>query len=112
MKQYNLTNRVSKEARVELERIILTHNKYKKSYFFKPNGDSHYRNYSVKKFKKMNPDVSFLKNGSLITVKMEYDETSCNVYYKLNVTVDDNWKCESSSNPIKKNITLINNLLK
>lgn len=81
-------------------------------YFSIPNASAYARTMSVRNFKKLNPDVSFLKNGTLIIVKFGYNETPLfRVDYKLIVTSDETWKDESSK-PILKNISFIKNLLK
>jgi len=111
MKTYNITNRLSAQAKKEVERIISTHDKYKKSYFFSPASSAKQRRSNEKKFKCLNPDVSFIQGGSLITVSMSYKESCHNVYYSISITKDDYFKDESSSNPVLKNIRLVKSLL-
>lgn len=112
MKTYNLSTRVSSQARKEIERILSTHDRYKKAYFFKPASSAYSRRSNERNFAKTNPDVAFILNGSLIRVSMKYLETSKNVYYFILITKDDFYKEESASNPVVKNISTIKNLLK
>lgn len=102
MKTYNVTNRVSAQARAEIERIIETHNRYKGAYFFTPACNASRRRYNEERFFENNPDVSFLRGNTLISVSMRYEESFRNVYYTLYVIVDGK----------RKNISAIKNLLK
>ena len=92
MKTYNITSRISAQAKSELNRIIDTHNKYKNSYFFSPSCSADGRRTNEKKFAAGNPDVAFIKGDDKIVVKMEYQESCKNVYYKLYVIVNDEFK--------------------
>lgn len=112
MKTYNLTNRVSLQAKKEINRILSTHDKYKKAYFFNPDSSANGRRRNESEFENSNPDVAFIKNGSLIKVSMNYSESCKNVYYSISITQDDFYKDESVSKPVSKNITTIKNLLK
>lgn len=112
MKTYNLNNRISKQARQELGRIINTHESHKSAYFWNPNSSADGRRRAERKFKENNPDVAFLWRGSKITVSMSYEETTGNVYYSLTVKEDKYWKDPSTSNPEIKDIRLIKNILK
>lgn len=112
MKIYSISNRISKQAREELKRIVSTHERYSKSYFFNPASSAGSRRSNERKFKLKNPDVAFVKNGSLIKVSVSYIESCNNVYYQLTVTVDAFYKEESASDPVVKDIRVIKNLLK
>lgn len=101
MKTYNIKNRLSKQAKSELERIIETHETYKKAYFFRPSQKAAGRRNKERKFEEENPDVCFLTNKGTVTVRMSYRETTGNVYYKLHVWLDDQ----------PKNISLIKKIL-
>ena len=92
MKIFNVSKRVSKQARQMCEHIIDTHDKYSKSYFWHPSTTAHDRRRSEEKFKAENPDVSFLKNGDEIYVSFDYNETCQHVYYRLNVSLYKNGK--------------------
>lgn len=102
MKTYNVTNRISAQARAEIERIIETHNKYKGAYFFTPAGSASVRRRNEERFAENNPDTSFVRGEAIISVSMSYKESCKNVYYTLCVSV----------NGEKKNISAIKNLLK
>ncbi len=102
MKTYNVTKRVSAQARAEIVRIIETHNRYKGAYFFTPSCNASGRRRNEERFYENNPDVSFLHGSTLISVSMSYEESCSNVYYSLIVLV----------NGVKKNISAIKNLLK
>lgn len=106
MKTYNITSRVSAQAKKEIERIINTHEKYKSSYFFSSASNASARRSREEKFYKNNPDVSFRKGNQIVVVSMNYNESCNNVYYKLTVLVKDE-KGETI-----KNISTIKNLLK
>ena len=106
MKTYNITNRISAQARKELNRIVETHEKFSKSYFFKPSCNAAGRRRSERKFAERNPNVSFIKGNSAISISMEYRETCGNVYYKLFVSIEKDGEKEW------KNISLIKKLLK
>ena len=112
MKTYKVSNRISEQAKKEIERILDTHDRYKKAYFFKPDSTANGRRRNERMFAKNNPDVSFIKNGSLIKVSMSYSESCKNVYYSISITQDDFYKEESASNPIAKNITTIKKLIR
>lgn len=103
MRTYNITNRISTQARREIERIIKTHERYRKAYFFHPNESSSGRRRNEKRFKEVNPDVSFQRGTEVISVSMEYSESCRNVYYTLYI---------NSSTEGKKNIGYIKKLLK
>lgn len=103
MKTYNITNRISAQARREIERIINTHERYRNAYFFHPNESSSGRRRNEKRFKEANPDVSFKRGTEVISVSMEYSESCRNVYYTLYI---------NSSSEGKKNINYIKRLLK
>lgn len=101
MKTYNITNRLSAQAKAELNRIIETHEKYKGAYFWSPNCSADGRRRNERKFAENNPDTAFVKGNDKIEVKMYYEESCKNVYYNLDVMV----------NGIKKNISYIKKLL-
>lgn len=87
MKVYNVTNRLSAQARRELVNIIDTHEKYRNSYFFRPATNSSSRRRNERIFWQAHPDVSFLQGENLITVTMKYEESSRNVYYRMTVII-------------------------
>ena len=101
MKTYNLTNRISATARKELERIIATHEKYHKSFFFKSDSSASGRRRNEKAFIKRNPDVAFQTKKGLLEVQMRYSESCKNVYYSISITIDGK----------SRNITAIKSLL-
>lgn len=88
MKTYNITNRLSAQAKSELNRIVETHEKYKNSYFFTPNCTADGRRRNEKIFFEKNKEVTFVKGEDIIVVKMDYQESCRNVYYKLYVLVN------------------------
>lgn len=102
MKTYNITKRISAQARRELTRIIDTHEKYAKSYFWHPTCSADGRRRTERQFAESNPDVAFIKGDDRIEVSMTYSESCKNCYYDCGVFV----------NGIKKNITVIKKLLK
>ena len=102
MRIYNITNRISTQARREIERIIETHKKYRNAYFFHPDTSSSGRRRNEKRFKEINPDILFKRGSELISVSMEYRESCRNVYYSLYI---------NSNTEGKKNISYIKNLL-
>lgn len=88
MKTYTISKRVSAQAKSELTRIIETHEKYKNSFFFTPSCSADNRRRNEKKFAESNPDVIFFKGEDKIEVKMDYQESCKNVYYRLTVMVN------------------------
>lgn len=101
MKTYNITNRLSAQAKAELNRIIETHDKYKGAYFWTSDCSADGRRRNEKRFADNNPDVLFIKGEDRIEVKMYYSESCRNVYYSLDVIV----------NGTKKNIAYIKKCL-
>ena len=87
MKAFNITKRISKQARQMCEHIIDTHTKYSRSFFWYPSPTANDRRRSEERFASENPDVSFVKNGDEICVSFEYSETCQHVYYRLHVSV-------------------------
>ncbi|PTL34620.1 hypothetical protein C7120_08965 [Prevotella sp. oral taxon 376] len=65
MKVYNITNRLSAQARRELVNIIDTHEKYRNAYFFSPSTSATGRRCSEDRFRESHTDVSFLKGETL-----------------------------------------------
>mgnify|MGYP000919456446 FL=1 len=102
MKTYNITNRMSKQARKAVENAIATNKKYSDSYFFKPGCTSGTRRGNEERFAKENPDFSLQKGEDTIDVKFSYSESCKNVYYSLTVMVNDE----------KKDIRALKNLLR
>lgn len=102
MKTYNITNRISAQAKRELERIIDTNEKYAKAYFWKPNPSADSRRRAERLFEKSNPDVVFVKCDKRIEVSMSYNESCKNCYYSCGIYL----------NGEKKNISLIKKILK
>lgn len=101
MKKYDLSIRVSPQAREELERIIKTHKKYKRYMYSHPNVTARGRRESEETFKENNPDVIFIKDGKKVKVSMRYEENCHNVHYELDVSVDG----------VPKDMRVINRLL-
>ena len=87
MKTFNVTKRVSKQARQMCEEIINTHEKYSKAYFWSSNTNASGRRYAEEKFKEEHPDVCFVKDGAEIRVSFYYKQSCRNVYYNLDVSV-------------------------
>ena len=85
MKKYVITSRLSNKARKEIERIIATHEKYSKSYFFHPGLNASSRRRNEEKFDVTNPSVTFVRGNKDIEVTMSYSESCKNVYYHLSV---------------------------
>lgn len=92
MKTYNLTNRLSAQARKEIERIIETHTQYGKSYFWHPDASASGRRRKEEKFQKLNPDVAFVKGFNKIVVRMTYTESCKNCYYSCMITINGDIK--------------------
>lgn len=92
MKTYNITNRMSKEARKAIENAIATNEKYSNSYFFSPSSSAAGRRSNENKFLEQNPDFCLVKGKNIIKVAFTYDESCKNVYYTLTVIVNDEKK--------------------
>lgn len=105
-KKYNITQRISKQARKEINRIIETHDKYKNSYFFHSASTAYCRRKNEERFANENPDVLLIRGDEKIHISMEYSETCKNVYYKLSVIASKNGKGEV------KNIRYIKDIIK
>jgi len=102
MKTFNITTRTSKQAKVEINRILATHERYRRSFFFTPATDAGTRRRNEKTFSNKNKDVSFITKKGVIHVTMQYRESCRNVYYSIYIMFDG----------VSKNITTIKNLLK
>lgn len=87
MKTYNVSNRISAQAKREIERIVNTHEAYRKSYFFNAACNASARRRNEERFANANYDVCFVKGSKTIIVTMSYSESCKNVYYKLSVVV-------------------------
>ena len=85
MKKYLITSRLSNKARKEIERIIATHEKYSKSYFFHSGLNASSRRRNEERFDSENPSVTFVVGSKNIEVTMSYSESCKNVYYRLSV---------------------------
>ena len=90
MKTFNVTKRVSKQARQMCEKIINTHEKYSKAYFWSSNANASGRRYAEQKFKEEHPDVCFIKDVDEIRVSFYYRLSCRNVYYNLDVSIYEN----------------------
>lgn len=86
MKVYNITNRISTQARQELTNIIDTHEKYKNSYFFHPSPNAAGRRYNENRFKEAHPKVSFFE-------RRKYGNGNNDVRRKLQKRVLQNGGC-------------------
>ena len=83
MKKYVITSRMSNKARKDIERIISTHEKYSKSYFFHSGLNASSRRRNEERFNAENPAVVFVLGNKNIEVTMFYSESCKNVYYRL-----------------------------
>ena len=92
MKTFNVTKRVSKQARQMCEKIINTHEKYSKAYFWSSNANASVRRYAEQKFKDEHPDVCFIKDGAEIRVGFYYKQSCRNVYYIRKRRTNQAWK--------------------
>lgn len=101
MKTYNVKSRLSKQAKQAIKSIISTHERYRKAYFWYPSTTSSGRRYNEKKFHSANPSVAFETAGGLIEVNFSYSESCRNVYYGLDIRLNDE----------KKNITVLKKLI-
>ena len=99
MKTYNVTKRISAQAKHEIERIINTHATYRNSYFYHPSANASGRRNSEDRFANANHDVCFVKGSKTIIVTMSYRESCSNVYYSLSVSInaDNESKCGNIS---------------
>ena len=102
MKTYNISTRISAQARMEINRILSTHEKYRKSFFYTSNSSASGRRSNEEKFAAANKDVCFITENSKIEVSMSYSESCRNVYYSISIIVDGK----------SKNITAIKKLTK
>lgn len=89
MRTYNISNRLSRQARAEVERIIDTHENYKKSFFFRPSQNAYGRRRNEEKFAQNNPNVAFiLNNDETLVVEQSYSESCSHVYYRLYARIE------------------------
>lgn len=93
-KTYNITNRLSIQAKAQIRRILEVHDKYKNAYFMFPGAYANNRRNREKKFVEQNPDMTFIDGDRIIDVRMSYHESARNVYYKIYVLVTQNGKQE------------------
>ena len=101
MKTYNITNRMSKEARKEIENTIETNEKYAHSYFFHPGVTASQRRANEEVFNRQNQPYTLINGRDTIVVSYNYSESCKNVYYSLSVMV----------NKEKKDIRVLKKLL-
>ena len=92
---------MSKEARTAVENAIATNEKYSNSYFFLPSSSAAGRRANEKKFLEQDPDFCIVNGKDFIKVAFTYNESCKNVYYSLDITVNDE----------KKNIRTLKKLL-
>lgn len=92
MKTYNITNRISAQAKKAIQNMIDGHERYSKSYFWKSGGNSSSRRGAEKKFKSNYPEFELIKGDQKITVSPSYQESCKNVYYSLSISVNDQSK--------------------
>lgn len=88
VKRFNITNRISKQARDEFKRIVATHEIYAHSFNFFPKSTAKCRRKSEELFAKQNPNVVFILGDKILQVTMSYFETCHNVNYKLLITIN------------------------
>ena len=98
MKKYVITSRLSNKARKEIERIIATHDKYSKSYFFHSGLNASSRRRNEERFDAANPSVTFVCGSKDIEVTMSYSESCKNVYYRLSVLETEDGKITKVGN--------------
>ena len=89
---------MSNKARKEIERIIATHEKYSKSYFFHSGLNASSRRRNEEKFEAGNPPVTFVCGNNTIEVTMSYSESCKNVYYRLSVLEKEDGKTTKVGN--------------
>lgn len=87
MKKYNITSRISKQARQQIQYIIDEHEKYRHSFMFHPKLTAYGRRQSEMRFAESHEPFVLIKNDNTITVSMDYSESCKNVYYKLCIVV-------------------------
>lgn len=102
MKTYNITNRLSAQAKKAIVNAIAQHEKYKNSYFWNPGSSSNWRRSNESKFRQNHPEFVLKKGEQLIEVLPEYSESCNHVYYSMSIYVNDK----------KKDIRAIKSLLK
>ena len=98
MKKYVITSRLSNKARKEIERIIATHEKYSKSYFFHSGLNASSRRRNEEMFYAENPAVVFVLGNKTIEVTMFYSESCKNVYYRLYIDFVESGKITKVGN--------------
>ena len=107
MKTYNVTKRLSKQAKQSLQSIIDTHDKYKNSYMWSSGGNATDRRYRESRFEQNNSPVEFITSKGKIVVNFDYRESCKNIYYKLYVRLYD-----SVGHELHKTIREIKQMLK
>ena len=98
MKKYVITSRLSNKACKEIERIISTHEKYSKAYFFHSGLNASSRRRNEEKFDAENPSVTFVIGNKNIEVTMSYSESCKNVYYRLYIDFVEDGKVTKVGN--------------
>jgi len=102
MKTYDVRKRVSAQARREIQRVIETHEKFRRSYFWSPGGSAHNRRDNERRFERNNPPVAFQTMQGLLTVELSYDESCKHCYYSASIELDGR----------TKNISVVKKLLR
>jgi len=102
MKTYNATKRLSPQAKAAIKSAIETHERYKKSYFWRPGGSASNRHRNEARFEASNPDFQVLTPMGTVEVIFHYRESCSNVYYSMDVYLDN----------AKKDVRLLRKLIK
>lgn len=91
-KVYDVTNRVSSQAMAAIKNCLEYHEKYKRSYFWRPGANATTRRRRESDFRKYNPNFSLVKGNDVITISPSYIESCGHCYYSLSITVNDKAK--------------------
>ncbi len=91
MKTYNISKRISSQARLAILNAISEHDFLKKSYFFHPESSASGRRNAEKIVNKRHPSFKLvLQDFRCCAVYVAYTQTSRNVYYSMHVVIEKN----------------------
>ena len=86
-KVYDITKRVSPQARAAIENTIKNHDYYKRSWFWNSGDNASKRRKNENRFVERNPPYQLIKGDEIISVSPTYDESCNHCYYNLYISV-------------------------
>jgi hypothetical protein len=102
MKTYNVTNRLSKQAKTVIQNTINTIEYYKGCYFWTPAKSADQRRMNERNFEANNKPFELITKKGVISVHLTYSQSCKNVYFSSVIMRDGN----------VSNVSILKNLIK